>query len=218
MENNIKEPKITTMSIDVKVIRIGNKQMTKAVFNQLYTERLWDDDFNVLFPIWGKVHDGDLEYAIFQKEDSLKKARIDFVSKTLNNGRRTMPSMDFSRYKNCSSLFNFISERLEGIQEYYEGYLNNLKSDVPFKFRFRSPIYKPMELEFIKPIEIDETSTAKLVAYLKDLDFNGLFGFLETHDVLNVIVVDWTTYRKRRMAIFKMIKEFQDLPQLYIAV
>lgn len=49
--------------------------MTISVFNQLYTEKCWDDEYNILYPIWGKANREE-EYVIFQKGNELRKCTI----------------------------------------------------------------------------------------------------------------------------------------------
>ena len=83
MSNKIEIPGIATLKVELRVVRIGNKQMTKAVFNQLYEERIYDDKFNIIYPIWGKVFDGN-EYIIFQKNNELRRMRIPSIERFMH--------------------------------------------------------------------------------------------------------------------------------------
>lgn len=76
MATKLSNPEISTITAELNVIQIGNKQMTIAVFNQLYCEDCWiDEQFRILYPIWGKVKRDD-EWVIFQKGNDLRKCRI----------------------------------------------------------------------------------------------------------------------------------------------
>lgn len=75
MATKISSPIISTLMAELNVVKIGNKQMTISVFNQLYTDKCYDDDFNILYPIWGKVKREE-EWIIFQKGNDLRKQRM----------------------------------------------------------------------------------------------------------------------------------------------
>jgi hypothetical protein len=73
--NNIIEPKVSTITAELHVVKIGNKQMTKSVYNQLYEEQCYDKDYNLLYDIWGKTNiEGN--YVIFNKNGELRKCII----------------------------------------------------------------------------------------------------------------------------------------------
>jgi hypothetical protein len=76
MKNKIATPQISTLRVDIRIIQIGNKQMTINVFKQLYEKKCWDNKFNIIYPIWGKVYYKDFEYVIFQEGNELRKIRI----------------------------------------------------------------------------------------------------------------------------------------------
>ena len=66
---------VETITAELYVVKIGNKQMTVSVYNQLYIEPCHDNDHNILYPIWGKTN-RDGEYVIFQKGNELRKFKI----------------------------------------------------------------------------------------------------------------------------------------------
>lgn len=76
METIIKEPKISTLTIEVSVIKIGNNKMTLSVFDQLYNEICYDEYFKIKYPIWGKVKRKESVDVVFQKNNELKKMTI----------------------------------------------------------------------------------------------------------------------------------------------
>lgn len=75
MANKISQPTVATITAELNVVKIGNKQMTVSVYNQLYIENCWDKEYNILYPIWGKTN-RDGEFVIFQKGNELRKCRI----------------------------------------------------------------------------------------------------------------------------------------------
>jgi len=76
MKNKLELPHISTLKAELSVVKIGNKQMTISVFKQLYNEKCYDEKFNIIYPVWGKVLRDDIEYVIFQKGDELRKCEI----------------------------------------------------------------------------------------------------------------------------------------------
>jgi len=80
MKANYEQPTITTVSIEVKVLRIGNKQMTLSVFDQLYEESpcdsYEDELYEIAHPIWGKVRRKDENFVIFEKNGELRKYKM----------------------------------------------------------------------------------------------------------------------------------------------
>lgn len=69
-------PTIETMMVEVRVIKIGNKQMTLSVFDQLYEERPFDENWSIIYLMWGKVRRKEGDWVIFQKGNELRKWRI----------------------------------------------------------------------------------------------------------------------------------------------
>lgn len=79
MNNTLHQPTITSMTIEVSVIRIGQKQMTLSVFDQLYFGKCYresDKSYEIIYPLWGKVKKKGTEYAVFQVENELIKMEI----------------------------------------------------------------------------------------------------------------------------------------------
>ena len=75
MANKISQPTVATITAELNVVKIGNKQMTVSVYNQLYIENCWDKEYNILYPVWGKTN-RDGEFVIFQKGNELRKCKI----------------------------------------------------------------------------------------------------------------------------------------------
>jgi hypothetical protein len=75
MSTKITQPMVETITAELYVVKIGNKQMTVSVYNQLYIEPCHDKDFNIIYDIWGKTN-RDEEYVIFQKGNELRKMKI----------------------------------------------------------------------------------------------------------------------------------------------
>lgn len=69
-------PRISTLTIEVSVIKIGNNKMTLSVFDQLYQESPLDDNEKIIYPVWGKVNRSGDDYAIFIKNNELRKFLI----------------------------------------------------------------------------------------------------------------------------------------------
>lgn len=76
MNTDLKQPHITTLTIEVSVVKIGNNKMTLSVFDQLYSSKPYDDFYKIIYPIWGKVKRPEYEYVIFQKDNELRKMMI----------------------------------------------------------------------------------------------------------------------------------------------
>jgi hypothetical protein len=77
----IETPKIDTMSIEIKVLRVGNHKMTKAVFRQI------PRDSKICGPIWGWVNEHSADcftpyiaahrHVVWQLGDALRIGWID---------------------------------------------------------------------------------------------------------------------------------------------
>lgn len=76
MENNVKQPTIKTMTITVKVVKIGNSKMTLSVFDQILTGWPLDEDFNIVGTFWGKVKRRDEIFYLFEKDGELWKNKM----------------------------------------------------------------------------------------------------------------------------------------------
>lgn len=73
MENKIVSPQISTLIAEINIIKIGNKQMTVSVFKQLYEQPFYDDNFNIIYPIWGIVKREGSYFVVFQVDSQLFK-------------------------------------------------------------------------------------------------------------------------------------------------
>lgn len=85
MTTKLNNPTIETITAEISIVRIGNKQMTISVFNQLYEEKCWDEYYNVIYPVWGKTN-REREYIIFQKDNELRKCELPKKIKMRNYG------------------------------------------------------------------------------------------------------------------------------------
>jgi hypothetical protein len=47
MPDQLNKPIITISLLEIFVLRVGNKQMTISVFNQLYEEKPFDENFEI---------------------------------------------------------------------------------------------------------------------------------------------------------------------------
>lgn len=71
------------LTVEVTVVKIGTKQITKSFFNQLYIDDigLWDDQYNILHDMWGKVNDNNIQWIIFRKDNTLRRCHFPFFIK-----------------------------------------------------------------------------------------------------------------------------------------
>jgi len=76
MSVEIENASINSVQVLINVVKIGQKQMTQAVFNQLYEEKPWDDFYNITQFLWGKVNYKGTDYIVFQSENELRKYEI----------------------------------------------------------------------------------------------------------------------------------------------
>ena len=78
METTLDQPRISTVMVEIKVIKIGNSKMTLSVFDQLYEDECYDSKTSkILYPVWGKVNRKDHgEYVIFLADNELRKMKI----------------------------------------------------------------------------------------------------------------------------------------------
>lgn len=82
MSIKLSSPKVDTVLSEIDVVKIGGKQMTISVYNQLYQEQCWDKDYNILYDILGKINRNG-EFVIFQKGNVLRKCKIPKKEKPL---------------------------------------------------------------------------------------------------------------------------------------
>ena len=199
MKNEIKSPTISTLVAELRVVRIGNKQMTKAVFNQLYASNPYDNNYDIIFPIWGKVK-GDwnpyegkfIEYIIFQKGEDLNKFKIPNPKDNPKSIKEFLYYDWLNRdwfYKSYKTLY---SRTVLQITEERELHLGKIITDPDHYSR-------------------DETSLLR--------DF--VYDFAKTHfpnDDWKIFENDFTKYHSAIIAYNKMVKTLQNAPQLFIAV
>lgn len=191
MKNKIKSPTISTLVAELRVVRIGNKQMTKAVFNQLYASKPHDDNYNIVYPIWGKVKlEG--EWVIFQNGNDLNKFYIpkphegnpynetDYLYNMYLSTKWFIEA--YKHINNGSSILNIDDEEFDvrDCRDYA-----GCKRDVPDKIK--DFIYSFCSQHF-------SPDTSK--------DFNK----------------DFFEYSSKFIAYNKMVEALQNAPQLFIAV
>jgi hypothetical protein len=123
MTSKITTPTVATITAELNVVKIGNKQMTISVFNQLYQENCWDEEYNILYPIWGKTN-RDGQYVIFQKGTELRKSEI---PRQANPLRFIDHFLDFLQSKNLEIATTRLNEN-SFIKDCWERYdLNTYK-------------------------------------------------------------------------------------------
>jgi len=76
MSVEIENASINSVQVSINVVKIGHKQMTQAVFKQLYIGEPWDNYYNITEFLWGKVNYKGADYIVFQSENELRKCRI----------------------------------------------------------------------------------------------------------------------------------------------
>jgi hypothetical protein len=84
MSVEIENASINSVQVSINVVKIGQKQMTQAVFNQLYEEKPWDDYYNITQFLWGKVNYKGTDYIVFQSDNELRKYEIPKKIEVLN--------------------------------------------------------------------------------------------------------------------------------------
>lgn len=121
-QTTLSSPTVTTITAELHVIKIGNKQMTISVFNQLYDEECWDKNYNITNPIWGKVLRDNIEYIIFQKGSELRKTELP--------GRRTKQGYEeyLSRSMKWEELKQEIEVHLKAAKPELKGLVDNIRS------------------------------------------------------------------------------------------
>lgn len=78
-------PRISTLTIEVSVIKIGNNKMTLSVFDQLYQESPLDDNEKIIYPVWGKVNRSEMSTSNLRYDDDFY---IDECNKMWNEYRK----------------------------------------------------------------------------------------------------------------------------------
>lgn len=105
---------ITTVTVDIEVIRIGSKQMTLAVFRQLQNKDIFDDDGNLVAPPWGWVnHNVDwrgIKPFVFSYEGVLYRKSVDLKSDRILTVVPEKESVEIDPYWDQERGF-YVSER-----------------------------------------------------------------------------------------------------------
>ncbi len=220
MKNEIKSPTISTLVAELRVVRIGNKQMTKAVFNQLYTSKLHDDDYNIIYPVWGKVYDGFHNSIINFNKLGVVKEWIIFqngndLNKFLIPGIKWHPT-DITTYVYLSVV------RDDNILFKY--FLKNvLKKDTPNISDYQT-IFNIGDYEVNLSSLYDENRLERYIdnKYGPSKDFqNTVVDFCFTHfrkEWVTMIKNEYHEYHSKITAYNKMVETLQNSPQLFIAV
>ncbi len=72
MANEVNDATLKIQPMEISVLKVGNKQMTISVFNQLYEEKPYNQEFEIVAELWGKVNRGD-DFVVFKTERGVRK-------------------------------------------------------------------------------------------------------------------------------------------------
>lgn len=192
MATNILQPKVETITAELFVVKIGNKQMTVSVYNQLYYEECWDKEWNIVFPVWGKTN-RDGEHLIFQKGNDLRKCRMP----------KNWEKLNFD-----NELINFIKEHKERIKLTMPSQYMLVIRELPEEEKEKASAYDLLLRITYEYNPINTITKAELEKALSVLDDVFLCEFKEIFQKRN-----WL-YEKHE----KMVDELKNSRQLFIAV
>ena len=204
MATKISSPIISTLMAELNVVKIGNKQMTISVFNQLYSDKCYDDDFNILYPIWGKVKREE-EWVIFQKGNDLKKQRMPYI-------------IDCQKFENV--LINVIKENKEKIlltdimQDYINKHENLNIRDSNWQQKMSN---KKKFLEENKEINILREILYEKISYPTKEELDLVLTIIDK-DLLNTIHEECRKIMSKSKKGNEMTKELHNSKQLFIAI
>jgi len=200
-ETKLASPQITTLMAEINVVKIGNKQMTISVFNQLYEEKCFDENFNILYPIWGRVN-REIEYVIFQKGSDLRKMPMP--------KKGPLYSFETSFVGNIS-VGNYGTHIRINIKDI-------MMNDAD---RHKRILEAQREAQRVSNSEAPAFSWYKIVNdYIKNdgLKLVNDALLLFTEEELKKIKEDYRINRAKQEIYNQMVKELQNSPQLFIAV
>ncbi len=182
---------INIQPFEISVLRVGNKQMTISVFNQLYEEKPFDQSYDLVVDLWGKVNRSD-SYVIFKSDKGIRKFN------TANFNRKIVPN-SFS--ESLIKVFNIKTTSFE---------LGHMRSKL-MDFYYEQNDHEKMLYYVIRKISADfpEELTDQDGEVLKR-ELSGDFKI----QVLNEFENGLKRLEKRN----RLVDVFAQLPQLFIAV
>lgn len=191
MGEDLNEPTINIRPMEISVLRVGNKQMTISVFNQLYEEKPFDQNFNIHAELWGKVNRND-SYLIFKTTAGIRKYNIREFDRPIRANKLSVSIWKALAIREKSFELDQIGRKLrdyysdkESEEDSIYGYITQLTTDPYFK------------------------SDERYIALLEQ----GLYGDFKI-EVQNEYNLGIEKLNKRNA----LIEVFEKLPQLFIAV
>lgn len=77
---SVNDVSIETVEVSIDTVRVNNKSMTIAVFEQLPVASVLGDDGDLRGPAWGRVRRGDAEYVLWVSGTELRRSFLPDVS------------------------------------------------------------------------------------------------------------------------------------------
>lgn len=218
METKLNSPKITTLTVEISVIKIGNKQMTISVFNQLHTGVCFDENNNIIYPIWGRVNMKGVEYVIFQQGYELKKMRMIEEYTLYSYGESLVKSIKY--YSPNSAHFTYNMGHIH--TNIYEKLTLN-KTDIIYELESDMRIINQIqESDFITSFK---SKHARIINLAKKHLFNTNskkdINFIESglpKDTIKLIKDEYRENRSITEGYNQMVNEIKKSPQLFIAI
>lgn len=209
MKNKLSTPQISTLMAEIRILKIGNKQMTISVFKQLYESSCYDEKYNILFPIWGKVKREDNEFVIFQKGSELNKMIIPKKQKVY--------SFEYSFYACFSDHYHTeYGHIINSIDEI----LNKSNQNDFFNGRYKEKyLFKDNEVKWFNSKMPNNQQEVHLYNFKNENDVIELLKLnLFSEAEISKIKNEYRIERSLVEAQHKMIDELNNAQQLFIAV
>lgn len=189
MQGQFDNKEIQVRQLEISVLRVGNKQMTISVFNQLYEQKPFDSDYNLTNELWGKVN-RDGNYVIFNTEEGIRKFNISSFNHSLH-------ANDFS-----DSIGKALAKKERSFElEHMKSKLYNYFSDLDDESHISELLYQlSLDHGDLHPADYHVFS-------------NALYG-----DFRAEIEIEYNEGIKRLQRRNELVHVFAQLPQLFIAV
>lgn len=218
-KTKLNQPHVNTLMAEINIVKIGNKQMTISVFNQLYEEDCYDEDSNIIYPIWGKVK-REAEWVIFQKGNDLRKCLIPGII-TINSFER---EVRVNLIHGSSSLIDEgifdIIKQTDKILNHKKGYNipriwngETLKHEIDTREISLEEANEWLAID--KPLQILNSGYRN-----NEIDNEGiktLFNLLSKKDIYE-LKNNYVINRSHKEAWNKMVSELNNSKQIFIAV